>query len=190
MIRRMGKPGLYQIGKGRKPKRRTRASLADLAEAASTKKRKNHPGNAETLTNCRNIASLWGQQIPKGRQCSFTHKTGKRCGCWAMRGARYCWKHGGLLDVPNHPSAVKALPYIEAEQAHRAAQQEIRKHDPHTVELIRQSIIAKGYTTAQPGDIIEGVKAYNTDDNGRAYRRWLGQLTKPADQQRARKKHK
>jgi hypothetical protein len=182
--------GLFQLGKTRKPIRvGLSAKLQALADAASTRKAKPKAkgGPVENLTNAGNPQYLWGRAIPKGRRCQFKHKTGKRCGCWAVKGSKLCWQHGGLLDVPDHPSAAKALHYVEAEQARRAARQELRAYDRQTVETIRQAIKAKGHTTAQPWDTLEGVQAYTQDDNGRAYRRWLANLTQPTDGQRNRK---
>ena len=181
-----GAPGLYQVGKTGKRKRRGRASLTDLAEAASKPKARSWRRSADHLP-CGDPAHLWGRPIPKGRRCQHKGKTGQQCRRWAMKGARRCWDHGGLLDNPHHPSAPRWIAEIEAAAAKQAINKEIRTHDPQTVAAVRQAATTHSGAPPSGGDILQGLKALAQDDNGKAWRRWLNTLTAPATEKRARK---
>ena len=186
MSKHPGRPGLYQVGKTGKRITRTKASLADLAEAASKAKAHSGRRSADHLP-CGDPAHLWGRPIPKTRRCQHRHKGGGQCKRWAMLGASRCWHHGGLLDNPNHPSARRWIAEIEAAAAKQAINQEIRTHDPQTVATVRQAALTHTGTPPSGGDILQGIKALDQDDNGKAWRRWLSQLTAPATEKRARK---
>jgi len=179
-----GSPGLYQVSKAGKRKTRNKATVAQLAEAASKPRPKGRQMKAGP--NAGNPAGLWGKPIPKGRRCQFINKAGHQCKRWAIVGGRRCWDHGGLLDNPNHPSAPRWIAEIEAEAARIATNREIRTYDPHTVQAVREAAQQRGASPSGP-ELLNGLKALAQDDSGKAWRRWLSHLTAPATHQRARK---
>ena len=114
---------------------------------------------------------------PEDRQCQAVTKTlGRRCKSWAVRGASRCVKHGGLREVPDHPSNGRAWRSGEIEvhdRKHQAAKwlretQENKKAGTEMRQLLRERRIP-----AHAVNVKAGIEAQRQDDNGRAWRRFL-----------------
>lgn len=80
--------------------------LEAVAEAARSKKPvysrgKPTPENLNTEGRRKGLQAMWSAP-----RCKGTRRDGERCKAAAMRGAKRCLKHGGRMDVPDHPHNV------------------------------------------------------------------------------------
>jgi hypothetical protein len=167
------------------------------AAAVKQAKRKGHP-NPQNLKRG-DTSPLWAQPIPDKRRCDHVYsdtgrnrekgRVGQQCKRWAMHGASRCNDHGGYRQNPEHPATVRRLADIE--MMHAAAQARIAIHtaDPHIAQHVKTSIHSRGLPLS-PQTIAAGIDAITRDDNGKAWRRYLDQLTAPTSEQRARKEKK
>lgn len=120
------------------------------------------------------------------RQCDFKHtkgaKAGHRCRRWAMKGARRCYHHGGMRQNPEHPSAVKRLHDALHIDAGRKAAQSLKDAPPKARATVEQAL-RDNDLPLRVQTVAAGVDAYQRDDNGRAWRRWLKEAKKarPSD---------
>lgn len=112
-------------------------------------------------------------------QCDFVRRDGTRCKHPALRGgvATRCSKHGGLREMPEHPSAWRILEAVQQ----GAATQEIRRTldvSPPSEEGQRAALdaCAAAGISQSTGRRIAGAQAYDTPDGGRAWRRWLDHI--------------
>lgn len=113
---------------------------------------------------------------PDEQRCSHVKKSdGKRCGCYRMKGARFCVMHGGARDNPAHPHTIKlylsgALDNYEREQE---AWREIRT-DPARVAA-RDALLPH---IKRPSAVLqrEAMRALALDDKGKAWRRLIGEV--------------
>lgn len=157
---------------------------ARVIEAASKTRGNPDPSGNRKLTK----VSLYKKPTPD-KQCDFTSsKTGKRCGNWAMKGAQRCNVHGGYRQNPEHPGTVKRLGDILNTVTERRASKAIYHTNPKTRAYVEQSLRGEALPLT-PTVVKEGIHAYEKDDNGRAYRRWLANAIKhkPQEGKRARK---
>ena len=188
--------GHFQTGKAGRYKRckHTLPEVVQIAsdkaaKAARKKPRQMHPASLDNLQARDLAAAWWSKPIPQAKRCQHRNKaTGQQCRRWAMKGARRCYDHGGLMDNPHHKAAAKALPRLDEALSRRIARQEIATHDPQTIQQVTSAALARsGGAAPHPAEILTGIKALAIDDGGAAFRRWLAQLTAPAATQRARK---
>lgn len=97
-----------------------RAFLAAVAEAArQSEPRPRNRLNIENLTSVGRAKGL--SAMHDAPRCSKTTKSGKTCKNPAMRGAKRCRIHGGRVEVPNHPSNIRA--FISGEMHRKIAKQ-------------------------------------------------------------------
>ena len=146
-----------------------------VGEAAGTAQRGNPAGVTQNL-RCGDPADLW----PAKRQCAFVKADGTRCGCWPMRGARHCGKHGGYREVPAHPGTLRLYRSgaITAHDIEKRATHDLTAYSQQDRQAVKQAIRE---TSAQrrspaPSLILAGIKALHTDDNGKSWRRWIETL--------------
>lgn len=168
------------------------------AAAAKRGKPKTGKGNPQNLKKG-DTSPLWAQPIPDKRQCDHIYsdsarnrekgRAGKRCASWAMHGASRCRAHGGYRQNPEHPATIRRLADIEMMHAAAQARIAIARADPHTAQHVKTSIESRGLPLS-PQTIADGINALERDDNGKAWRRYLEQLTAPTTEQRARKEKK
>src|SRR6056297_4285166 len=79
--------------------------LRQVAEAARTAAL---PRGRPTPANLTEEGRRKGlQALKKAFKCRSTAKSGSRCKNPAMRGATRCVKHGGRVEVPNHPHNIR-----------------------------------------------------------------------------------
>lgn len=129
------------------------------------------PLTAET----RNRAPLiW--PAPPEKQCQHVRKaTGKRCGLYAMKGARFCNMHGGVRDNPRHPAAARLLRSgaLDAHEAEQQAWREIRR-DPAREAAQAQLVLH----IKRPSAILQrdAMRALAMDDGGKAWRRLVQEI--------------
>ena len=146
-----------------------------VGDAAGTAQRGNPAGGTQNL-RCGDPADLW----PAKRQCVFVKADGVRCGCWPMRGARHCGKHGGYREVPAHPGTLRLYRSgaITAHDIEKRATHDLTAYSQQDRQAVKQAIRE---TSAQrrspaPSLILAGIKALHTDDNGKSWRRWIETL--------------
>jgi hypothetical protein len=169
------------------------SEFIDRVTEAASKPKSAQRGIPSNMTNAANIESLWGKPIPKDRQCSFVHsrgdKKGKRCGAWAMKGATRCVRHGGYRQNPTHPATVRKLQDALAVDVSRRATASLRQTDPHARRAVEDALRASEIPL-RAATILQGVEAYQMDDNGKAWRRFLEQAkkAKPSEGLRARRR--
>jgi hypothetical protein len=114
--------------------------------------------------------------VPEEKQCRHIRKaTGKRCGSYAMKGARFCNMHGGTRDNPAHPAAARLLRSgaLDAYEAEESAWREIRR-DPAR-EAARSQLVLH---IKAPSAILQrdAMRALAMDDGGKAWRRLLAEV--------------
>jgi hypothetical protein len=114
--------------------------------------------------------------VPAEKQCQHIRKaTGKRCGSYAMRGARFCLSHGGTRDNPKHPAAARLLlsGALDAYEAEQDAWREIRR-DPAR-EAARAQLVLH---IKAPSAILQrdAMRALAMDDGGKAWRRLVQEI--------------
>lgn len=182
---------VWTKGKPHNPQTLTKF-LEQVTEAAQKPKRTRTPPDHK-WSSC-DASHLWGNPIPDDKRCNFVHqkgdKKGKRCGRWAMKGAKRCPCHGGYRQNPSHPATIRRLDDIVQAVAEADAAKELRKlPNQKDLETIRNTIRDIG-AAFSPSIALEGVKAYQLDDAGKAFRRWRENTIKHAPKlaQRARKK--
>lgn len=166
------------------------AEFEELVRQAAAKR----PKRTKRATPASNIAHLRPGRIKELRlrapQCQQIKADGHRCNGRAMRGAKRCNMHGGAFDVPDHPANIKKLEEGHfAELLVRESQRrEFYAHDRETREHVKGVYLkamegrcpARGQFYTQ---LNIGAQAFNADDGGLAYRRWVKSLhlsTKPA----------
>ncbi len=156
-----------------------------VLEAASKPRRRNPHAKGRPTT-----VSLYKKPTPD-RQCDFVKKTGQRCGCWAMKGAERCSAHGGYRQNPEHPASFKRLDEILDRAEETKANTTIyTKMNPKSVHLVQETLRAEGLP-CRPTLVVEGMHAYELDDNGAAFRRWRTAAIKhqPTTEQRAKRQN-
>jgi hypothetical protein len=116
-------------------------------------------------------------------QCTcIARNSGQRCKRPAVRGSARCNKHGGLLDVPGHPSNRRLL--LAGHYAHKEASSAARKALLEFPRAIQQT--ARQAVAALPSRLRHGrwhqlalqlatALAEAPNDNGRQLRRWHAQ---------------
>lgn len=114
--------------------------------------------------------------VPPEKQCQHIKKRdGKRCGLYAMRGARFCNMHGGARDNPRHPAAARLLlsGAMDAWKADRDAWAEVRRHPAR--EAARAMVAP--HIKAPSGTLLrDTIQAMHADDDGKALRRLLAEV--------------
>lgn len=185
--------GLHVVTKGR-AKGAGGITWAEFVDrvAAQARRSGSRRGNADNMTNAGNIDTLWGQPIPKDRQCAFTwskgDKMGKRCGNWAMKGATRCRAHGGYRQNPDHPATARRLNDILTLDAHKRAVNELRSA-PHDARRAVEEALQAVQVPLRPVTVLQGIEALQMDDGGRAWRRFIRQAStaKPSEGKKARR---
>lgn len=87
------------------PTKRQITFLASVADAARSAPRpRGRPTPANLTESGRHKGMLAIRQAPR---CRGTTKLGLRCKNAALRGATRCLKHGGRVEVPNHPHNIR-----------------------------------------------------------------------------------
>lgn len=115
---------------------------------------------------------------PEGEnRCTHIFKAGNRCTRFNMQGGTRCNFHGGYRETPEHPATRRRLHYIRLLDKRMRAKQELRSIPPKDQRMIREALEAQNLQ-ALPEQVSEAYKAYNTNDNGRAWRRYLSTLQK------------
>ena len=122
---------------------------------------------------------------PPRNQCTGTAaRTGQRCKQWAVKGTDKCHLHGGARLNPRSKAAVKAYrrgEHVEY-RARREAREELkgmkRKDVAEVTEVLKGMLVSRYPDRAV---VAPGVRALNTDDGGKSWRRWLGMAQKWAD---------
>lgn len=187
-LRRLIGFSVYTNGKRRNPQS-WHKFLEEVTEAAA----KRPKGGPYNLIPAADPSTLWGQPIPLDKRCDFIHQKGpnksKRCGRWAMKGAKRCPVHGGYRQNPKHPATIKRLDHIvHAVQEVDAARTLRLEPDKGTHNTIRTYLRERG-EALNPSTVLEGIKAMQMDDNGKAFRRWAKTIEKHSakPEQRARK---
>jgi hypothetical protein len=114
--------------------------------------------------------------VPADKQCQHIKKaTGKRCGAYAMKGARFCNMHGGTRDNPAHPAAGRLLlsGALDAWHADREAWREVRRHPARGAA----QAALRPYLKAPSGTLIrDAIQAMQADDDGKAWRRLVQEI--------------
>lgn len=170
--------GLYVYTNGRSVT--SGSTWAEFVErvAAAAKPKSNRPGNTATLSHAGDASSLWGEPIPADRRCTFTHRkgdnAGKRCGNWAMKGAKRCRAHGGYRQNPEHPATARRLADVLAVDLTRKARATLRDADPRARSAVEQAL-TEIQIPRRPETVLQGIEALQADDGGRAWRRFLQQ---------------
>lgn len=151
---------------------------ADLiAEAAKQAHKPRVAGPRENLQPGR-VHLVW-----RAPQCEATaNSTGQRCKCRVIRGASRCFLHGGLSEVPAHPSNIAAYRdgRIQAKLDANAARKAFYLHEPATRQVVKTAWETAGGAQrrrrAKWTDLLAGAQAISSDDTGRAFQRWLSAI--------------
>jgi hypothetical protein len=184
--------------KGRKPKAKGEVAPQSLANL-----RERH--TAEALAAAR-----------LARPCSCRSKAGRPCRNPAVTGSDKCWQHGGLLEVPQHPSNApggagdRATARREAERHAREQWKDFpREIQAQVLHALSTAGLPDGRGTRAPNRTkLAGAQALHQayasepegreGDGGRAFRAWLDTLDqlaidaakiKPLTRQAIRKAH-
>lgn len=171
--------GLYR-GQSRDPQPQGWSQFVEQVRKAAQRKPNRSHGPVECLTNAGNDRSLWGnpEKYAEGRCKHVNHKTGAQCKKWALQGASRCNFHGGYRENPQHPGAVALYQSGELDRhdQHRKAMYRVYKRGREEErEAAKQAMRSHGLICHAP-DLLDGMDAYIMDDNGRAWRRWIGTL--------------
>jgi hypothetical protein len=186
-MKQRGDPGIYQTRGGTVAVGVTGYTRADLLRIATeTALEKVNNRNRVPRPGAGDKQAKGPGGPPPDRQCQHVSTKGKRCRRWALCGASRCWDHGGILDNPHHPSAPKAIPALLRLEARKEAKRALPSYSPQTIAQVEQALRAKGEALS-PQSIREGCAALEANDAGKAWRRWLTSLTRPTDEQRARR---
>ena len=152
-----------------------RLKYPEFAEEVRKAARKRRPAPASALNGNDNLKRHIEQAhaAPRCQKKGNLKRTGKPCAAPAVRGGRYCYKHGGMQDVPAHPHNIKLLEEgkIDAHLQHNRDRQQYFLHPASIRNVIndvfkRAQLPHNAYTRK-----LELANAYIQDDGGRAYRR-------------------
>lgn len=156
--------------------------VLERATAAALKRSKgNGKGNPDLPVG--DPVHLWGKPIPKNRRCTFVSSSrdpkrkGKGCKNWAMKGAKRCAVHGGYRQNPEHPATIRRLDDVIESRNELSAAQTLRSHPNKARAHIENTLRDMGGALT-PTVVLEGVLAYEQDDNGKAFRRWRDNAVK------------
>lgn len=160
-----------------------RQPLADFVAEVAIHARKPQQGKSPGAPNPVPPV-IWPIYSP-GRQCAHVWtknaRKGQRCGCWAMRGAKMCYRHGGCREVPKHFASKQLYRSgaLDHEMARRAARHELAQPEMRQWrDIARAEMAARDIPTWLHLIAIDGAKAaaLADTDNGRAFRRWIATL--------------
>lgn len=189
-MRDQSRIGLYIIKDGLNVETDTFAEFVQKVEAAAAKPRPNRPGAAHQLQKNSEGEFLW--PVRPDRQCHFVHtkgdKAGQRCGAWAMRGGTRCARHGGYREQPGHKATIRRLGIIQAQHARSLANKQLRRSPPKIRQQVETTLEHEGLPLS-PVTILQGIDALQTDDNGKAWRRFIAhaKAAAPTQEPNARK---
>jgi len=145
--------------------------FAERVREAAKRQRPKSKGTPENLT-----AGPPSRLHPPRKRCvHVSRKSGARCKNWPMRGATRCHLHGGHAQVPDHPATIAHLQEIERQAEHSKHRQLVRDAPQEAREAAKAETKRRGLG-AHNADLWQGIQAFQSDDGGRAWRRWLTSL--------------
>lgn len=126
-------------------------------------------GSQAHLAACRETDFHSARAAPR---CSVIRKGGSRCGCPAIRGAKRCYWHGGLLEVPDHPGNRAQVEKYHARAAKARARNQLYSLPKHA-RIQATALAIAGGAGRNWHIILQGAQAILQDDGGLALRRWI-----------------
>lgn len=191
MTDRHNRIGLHIIKDGKNIETDTFPEFVRKVEAAAAKPKRGNPkGSPGNLLKRTDGEFFW--PIREDRQCVFIHtkgdKAGQRCGAWAMRGGTRCARHGGYREQPGHKATIRRLGIIQAQHARSLANKQLRRSPPKIRQQVETTLEHEGLPLS-PVTILQGIDALQTDDNGKAWRRFIAhaKAAAPTQEPNARK---
>lgn len=167
----------FRVGTGKQPQS-WQEYVSQVEDAARSAPKKSH-GPVENLIPCQYAYLLDNPKYEERRCKHISKKTGARCKRWSMRGADRCPGHGGYRQNPSHKATVRLFKMgeIDRQTAHKQARQIIydEHRDTEAHRQARSAVKAAG-APLHAALILEGIRAFEMDDNGRAWRRWKASL--------------
>lgn len=156
--------------------------FAEAVEAAA-KARPKRKGSPEAGIELAKLRGPW-QRMHEGPRCqAIAKQTGQRCAQSAMRGGTRCVKHGGRLEVPEHPANAKRAQHYRTRAEGAPARSALYCLPPEARKAAQAAYSGteadKAGRRSRWAEILEGAQAYLQDDGGRAFRRWIDDINTP-----------